>query len=74
MLDARCAASHGTIDSSAAVVNAMGSSPSVRCVATSLPAVTRTGSSVGPDSQNVTSACAAVGGNSCTPSSSRNFT
>jgi hypothetical protein len=50
------------------------SSASVRIVATSVPTGTPSSVGWGADSQNVTSASAAVGGRRRTPISSRNFT
>jgi len=60
--------------SSRVVLNTMAMSLWVRTVATWVPTGMRTVSGWGADSQNVTSARAAVGGNSRTPMSSRNFT
>ncbi len=59
---ARWASEHGTTDRSALVVKTTASSASVRTVATSVPAGTRTGSGCGAESQKVTSVRAAVVG------------
>ncbi len=68
----RRASSQGTIGSSLVVANTIASVNSVLTVATSVPAGSDTVSTCGADSQNVTRARAAVGGNSRTPSRSRN--
>ncbi len=72
VLVARCASEHGTMVSVRSTVNTTGSSTSVRTLATCLPAATTTGTSRAAESQNVTSARAAAGGNRRTPISSRN--
>lgn len=61
----------GTIARSSSVEKTTASSVSPRAVATSVPAGRRTVSGCGADSQKSTSARAAVGGKSCTPSRSR---
>jgi hypothetical protein len=63
----------GTMSSCSVVENTMGSAMSVRSVLTSVSARTATVCGCGADNQNVTSPCAAPGGRSSSPSSSKNL-
>ena len=63
-----------TIGRSSVVLKTIGGCSPVRTVATWVPAGMVTVAGCGAESQNVTGACAAVGGKRRTPMSSRNLT